>query len=157
MIEQKIEALLQEKFQEEDFQDCFLIEVNLHNNSKLEVFVDADSGITFEKCQRLSRYLEGFIDEAQWLGPKYVLEVSSPGLSRPLKLKRQYAKNQGRKVEVTTIGGEKQVGILKEMKEDEIVIEQVVKEKEGKKNVRKIVLTSIAFTDIQKTIVKIQF
>ena len=157
MIEQKIEALLQEKFQEEDFQDCFLIEVNLHANNKLEVFVDADSGITFEKCRRLSRFLEGFIDEEQWLGPKYVLEVSSPGLSRPLKLKRQYAKNQGRKVEVTTTGGQKQLGILKEIGEQAIVLEQEIKEKVGKKNVKKLVETAIPFDDILKTIVKIQF
>ncbi|MEM1217643.1 MAG: hypothetical protein AAGH79_01965 [Bacteroidota bacterium] len=157
MIEQKIEALLQEKFQEEDFQDCFLIEVNLHANNKLEVFLDADSGITFAKCQRLSRYLEGFIDEEQWLGPKYVLEVSSPGLSRPLKLKRQYLKNQGRKVEVTTKSGEKQVGLLLEIGEDAIVLEQQIKEKVGKKNVKKTIQTPILFSDIQKTIVKIQF
>ena len=157
MIEQKIEALLQEKFQEEDFQDCFLIEVNLHANNKLEVFLDADSGITFAKCQRLSRYLEGFIDEEQWLGPKYVLEVSSPGLSRPLKLKRQYLKNQGRKVEVTTKGGDKQVGLLLEIGEDAIVLEQQIKEKVGKKNVKKTIQTPISFSNIQKTIVKIQF
>ena len=100
MVESKIESLLEVKFQEEEFTDCFLIEVKLHANKKLDVFIDSDAGVTFEKCQKISRYLEQYLDEEGWLGDSYVLEVSSPGISRPLKLLRQYPRNIGRKVEV---------------------------------------------------------
>ena len=100
MIVEKITDLLDKKFTEEDFSDCFLVDIKAHAHNKIDVFIDSDSGVTFEKCQKISRYLERFIDENGWLGEKYVLEVSSPGISRPLKFKRQYAKNIGRKVEV---------------------------------------------------------
>jgi len=98
IIEQII-ALLDKKFEEEDFNDCFLVEAH-HNNSKLELFIDSDSNITFTKCRKISRYLESFIDENGWLGEKYTLDVSSPGITRPLKFKRQYVKNIGRKMEI---------------------------------------------------------
>ena len=84
MIEAKIESLLQDKFKEEGFTDCFLLEVKLHANRKLDVFIDSDTGITFGKCQTISRYLEQYLDEEGWLGESYVLEVSSPGVGRPL-------------------------------------------------------------------------
>ena len=90
MIEDRIVELLGAKFEEEEFRDCFLVETKFHGNNKLEVFIDCDNGLTFEKCQKISRYLESFIDEKQWLGEKYVLDVSSPGIGRPLILKRQY-------------------------------------------------------------------
>ena len=49
MIEQKIESLLQEKLKEEEFADCFLVESKFHANNKLEVFIDSDSNMNFEK------------------------------------------------------------------------------------------------------------
>lgn len=63
MIENKIIDLLDQKFKEEDFLDCFLVDLQLHANQKLEVFLDSDTGITFEKCQKISRYLEQYLDE----------------------------------------------------------------------------------------------
>ena len=74
-LEEKIVELLEEKFKEEEFTDCFLIDIKLHKHNKLDIFLDSDTGITFRKCQRISRYLESFIDEEGWLGEKYVLEV----------------------------------------------------------------------------------
>ena len=96
-LEEKIVELLEEKFKEEEFADCFLIEIKLHKHNKLDIFLDSDTGITFQKCQRISRYLESYIDEGGWLGEKYVIEVSSPGLTRPLKLRRQYFKKSNQR------------------------------------------------------------
>ncbi len=157
MIEEKIIKLLEEKFLEEDFQDCFVVDVNLNVNNKLEIFVDADSGITFEKCRKLSRYLEAFIDEEQWLGEKYTLEVSSPGISRPLKFIRQYQKNIGRKVEVFLADGSKKTAQFVAMEGDNIILEEKVRIKEGKKKRTEIVRTTIPFETINKTVVKISF
>ncbi|MFK8102193.1 MAG: ribosome assembly cofactor RimP [Saprospiraceae bacterium] len=157
MIEEKIINLLEEKFQEENFQDCFVVDVNLNVNNKLEVFVDADSGITFEKCRKLSRYLEEFIDEEQWLGEKYTLEVSSPGISRPLKFIRQYQKNIGRKVEVFLEDGSKKTAQFVAMEGNNIILEEKVRIKEGKKKRTEIVRTTIPFETINKTVVKISF
>ena len=100
-MESKIEALLVEKFNDPDFDDCFVVDIIISKGNRIGVFVDCDSGMTFRKCQMLSRYLEGFIDEEKWFGEKYVLEVSSPGIDRPLKFARQYRNNIGRKFQLS--------------------------------------------------------
>ncbi len=157
-MQAKIEALLEEKFKEEEFQDCFLVEIKLADGrNKLEVFVDSDTGIDYTKCRKLSRYLETYIDEGKWMGEKYILEVSSPGITRPLKFLRQYKKNIGRKVEVKLKEGGKEEGVLKEVNETEIVLEQKVRIKEGKKKINKVLATPIFFENIKETKVKISF
>jgi ribosome maturation factor RimP len=157
VIEQQIDTLLAAKFQEEGFQDCFLIEVNHHENNKLEVFIDSDMGVTFDKCRKISRYLEAIIDEQGWMGEKYVLEVSSAGIGRPLRLWRQYKKNIGRTLDITLKDGSRRQGVLGEVKEDVLLLEELVVALEGKKKVKKTVASAIAFDDIQKAVIKIQF
>ncbi len=157
MVEDKITALLKDKFREDAFSDCFLVDLKLHAHNKLDVFIDSDFGITFEKCQQISRYLEQYLDEEQWLGEKYVLEVSSPGVSRPLTMWRQYPRNIGRKVEVKLKDGDKRSGTLTEVEEDLIVLEEKVRKKEGKRKKTEIVETEISFNSIEHTKVKITF
>ena len=152
-----LEKLIAQKLEEEEFQDCYLVEVKGPNGGKLEVFIDSDSSMTFKKCQKMSRYLEGHIDEAKWLGEKYTLEVSSPGVGNPLKLKRQYAKNIGRKMEVKKIDGEKVEGILVTVDEDTIALEGKVRKKVGKKKVTEEVTTTIEFENIKTAKVKVSF
>lgn len=156
MIEEKIKALLSEKFSEEAFSDCFLIGIN-HSNKKLEVFIDSDTGVTFETCKKVSRFLEHHIDEEGWLGEKYVLEVSSPGVGRPLMLKRQYPKHIGRKVEVTLEAGGSHAGTLLAVGEDRITIEEKVRTREGKRKKTELVRTEIPFESIKKAVVKVTF
>lgn len=157
VIEKKIETLLVEKFKEEEFADCFIVEIKLHAHNKLDVFVDSDSAMTFEKCRKLSRYLESFIDEEGWLGEKYTLEVSSPGITRPLKFPRQYTKNIGRKLQVKQLEGGEEEGTLIAVDEKVITLEKKVRIKEGKKKRTEIVQTEIPFENIKKAKVKISF
>lgn len=156
-IEEKLNTLLTAKFQEEDFKDCFLVDFELPTPTRLEVFIDSDSGITFDKCRKISRYLEAVIEEENWFGEKYTLDVSSPGLYRPLKLKRQYFKNIGRKLKVKVKEGSEQKGTLIKVDENSITLEEKVRVKEGKKKVSKLVQTELAFEDIKKTLVVISF
>ncbi len=156
-MEEKIIDLLEEKFTEPDFVKCFWLDVKLLPNKKLEVFIDSDDGVTFDTCRRISRYLESFIDEEQWLGEKYTLEVSSPGTDRPLQLPRQYNKHIGRKLEVKTTEGEKYEGRLTEVTAKEITLTYKVRRKEGKKKVTEEMNTSIPFANIEKAKVKISF
>lgn len=158
MVEEKIKTLLEKLFEnDEEFQHCFLVDMHLGINKKLEVFVDSDTGIKFSECQKISRYLEGFIDEEGWLGEKYVLEVSSPGIDKPLQLARQYPKNVGRRMKVTYGESINTEGKLVEVSEEGIILEDKVREKEGKKKVTKTVRTEIPFSDIRKAVVKISF
>lgn len=156
-MEAKIYDLLEEKFAEEDFTDCFLIELKLHANNKLEIFIDSDTGITFDRCRQISRYLEAYLDESGWLGERYTLEVSSPGVSRPLQLPRQYPKHIGRKLKVKLKDGSELEGTLTAVGEDQISLERKVVEKQGKRKKHLKVTTDILFENIEGSLVQISF
>lgn len=76
---------------------------------------------------------EQFLDESLLMGDDYILEVSSPGLSRPLKLPRQFKKNIGREVTMTNSDKTKTVGILTQADDENFQITRSVTRKEGKK------------------------
>jgi len=153
----RIQDLLEEKFEEPDWQDCFVVDIKQHPNNKVEVFMDSDTGVTFEKCRKISRFLENIIDTEGWLGEKYTLEVSSPGVNRPLKLWRQYPKNIGRKLDIVLEDGDKKTGLLKEVHDSEIVLEEKVRIKEGKRKKTMKKETEIPFDFIKKAVVKVSF
>jgi len=122
MIERLLSQALSTRFEENDLLDCFLVVINVGKYDRVQVFIDSDSHLTLERCRKVSRYLEKQIEEKGWLGEKYTLEVSSPGLDRPLKLKRQYYKNIGRKIEITTNDGSSIKGILTAVDDNKIGI-----------------------------------
>ena len=156
VVEAKITDLLEQKFKEEEFNDCFLVDLKL-NNTKLEVYIDSDTGISFDTCRRISRYLEAYLDEEGWLGEKYTLEVSSPGATRPLTMKRQYPKHVGRKLEVSTLDDNKKEGTLIKVDEDSITLSAKVRIKEGKRKKTEVVESEIPFDQIVKAKIKISF
>ncbi len=158
-LTEKIALLLEEKYATDElFADCFTIDLEYRDNSKrLYVFTDSDSGMTFEKCQKLSRFLEGHIDTNGWMGEKYVIEVSSPGVTRPFKFPRQYVRNIGRKMEVTYKDKTKTEGIMTAADDTKIVLTSEIVEKEGKKKVKKEVITEIPYENIHKAVVKLAF
>ena len=150
-----IEKLIEEKFQEEEFQDCFLVDINF-SGKRLEVFIDSDTSITFKKCQRLSRHLEAYLDESQEITEAYILEVSSPGISRPLKFPRQYIKNIGRKIKIET-EEERYKGRLILADEEKIDIEIEKTVKQGKKKTKVKETISIAYINIKKANIQAEF
>lgn len=159
LIELTIEDLLEKKFQEPEFSDCFIIDITSDNLRKVSVFIDCDSGVTFEKCRKISRYLEEFLDTEQVLDEKYTLEVSSAGVDRPLKYKRQYHNNLGRHLKVVLVDESVRRGILREVGEEHVVLEK--SQKKGKKKKKKKDQepdeTIIPFDQIQETKVEIVF
>lgn len=156
-MEEHITGMLEEMFAaSEDFTDCFVVDVN-QSNTKLEIFVDSDSAMDFRKCQRISRFVETYLDEEKPLGESYTLNVSSPGVDRPLKFHRQYVKNIGRNVEVTTNDGEQHAGKMTVAEADHLVLEAKVRVQDGKRKKTVLQETPIAYGDIKKTIVKISF
>lgn len=156
-MEEKLIDLLEEKLSEPEFADCFWLDVKVLPNKKVEVILDSDSGITFATCRLISRHLEAVIDEEQWFGPQYTLEVSSPGVDRPLQLPRQYKKNIGRKLEVKTHEGDEYEGRLTELSDEGITLTYKTRRKEGKRKVTEEVETEIPFAAIKKAKVKISF
>ncbi len=78
----------------------------------LRVFIDKEAGIEIDDCQWLSEQLEAKLDEGDVIKDHYYLEVSSPGLDRPLKKERDFIRHVGDKIEVKTyepINGEKMI------------------------------------------------
>lgn len=156
MVREKIENLLEKRFEEDDFSDCFVTEIK-QNNTKLEVYVDSDDNMSFDKCTKISRFLESHLDENGWLGEAYTLEVSSPGSTKPLVNIRQYPKHIGRKVEVKTTEGEKFKGELVEVKDETISVFFIKTKKQGKKKIKTEITEVIAYDQIEEIKVKISF
>ncbi len=68
----------------------------------LRVFIDKEEGVTIEDCEKVSREIEAILDVEDPVPGKYVLEVSSPGLDRPLKGVADFMKYSGRTARVIT-------------------------------------------------------
>lgn len=71
------------------------------NSQVIEIFIDGDSDITAEDCARVSRKIESELENQSLVSEKYRLDVSSPGVERPLIYLRQYKKHIGRKFDLT--------------------------------------------------------
>ncbi|MEY3420174.1 MAG: hypothetical protein RIR48_454 [Bacteroidota bacterium] len=136
--------------------DLYLIECRIKGN-KIEIFLDSDEGVSFLKCQKLSRWLEAIFDEKKTFGDNYILEVSSAGVGSPLKFLRQYQKNIGRIIDIKYGTGNQVRGILSAVIDDMIHVTYETKVKEGKKNKKITVTEQIKFNDIIESKIKISF
>ncbi|WP_029274496.1 ribosome assembly cofactor RimP [Pedobacter borealis] len=151
-VEKRVAALVEEKIA--DRPELFLVEVKMLPNNKLIIHVDGDEGISIQDCVAISRHVGFHLEEENAIEQAYNLEVSSPGVGEPLKLIRQYNKNIGRTVSIKLKEGLKKEGKLLSVTENNLLIEESVKEK-GKKAVA--IQTAIPFNDILETSVLISF
>jgi ribosome maturation factor RimP len=77
----------------------------------LRIFIDKPRGVDIEDCQRVSREIEQILDEKDPIPQSYTLEVSSPGIERPLKKPADFDRFSGSLAKITTyapLGGKKQ-------------------------------------------------
>jgi ribosome maturation factor RimP len=70
----------------------------------VEVFIDTEQGVTSDLCSDVSREASELIERAGWIQGSYRLDVSSPGISRPLRFAWQYRKHVGRTLSVRVEG-----------------------------------------------------
>ena len=92
-----------------------LIDIEFKGQSKdsiIGVFVDNKIGVTTEDCVRISRILGDLIEDQNLIDSKYRLNVSSPGVDRPLKFIEQYTKNINKELEVTYAQNEQTKNIV---------------------------------------------
>lgn len=112
-------------------ENIFQVAVIINQGNNIVVLLDADDGITIEKCAQVNKALYKYIEETELFpGGNFSLEVSSPGVDEPLKMHRQYKKNIGRNVEVMMNDGLIIQGKLVDVNPDDIIVE----EKQGKRN-----------------------
>ncbi len=133
----------------------FLVDVvaSIRNFSKITVILDGDLGVTIEDCSQVSRELSKKLDEIDFGVDHYVLEVTTPGLDHPLKLKRQFQKNVGRRLKVHRQDKSILQGKLTSADEQRIILKQEVKE--GKITTEKEVI--IPYEEIEKAFVMVSF
>ncbi|MCB0658612.1 MAG: ribosome maturation factor [Saprospiraceae bacterium] len=158
MIEQHVEEIVHQLFSTDDqFSDCFLLEVTWKKPKKIQVFFDADGGVDFVKCQKLSRKIEQVLDETGSAGEDYVLEVSSGGVDRPLQFPRQYPKHIGRTLSVET-EADTWTGRLTGVEDEGIILEVKEKDPADPKKKKSIInQRTVPFASIRKAVVQIAF
>jgi len=149
-IKETLTTVVEDCLKEDELSSCFLVDIN-HSGSKLEVFIDTDEGVSFSLCQKLSRKIEAVLDETVMLGEKYTLEVSSPGISRPLKFFRQYPRNIGREIDVTLKDASRIKGTLADARDNTLTIESPGEKK------KETIKTEITFDAVDSSKILISF
>ncbi|MDD4385407.1 MAG: ribosome assembly cofactor RimP [Bacteroidales bacterium] len=150
---ERIESIISECI---DSEKEFVVDITISASNNILVLIDSDEGISIDRCVKVSRAIEQNLDRDE---EDFELEVSSAGLSSPLKVVRQYKKNLGRLLNVIPIEGEKVTGKLVDVNENDftIEVEEMVKE-EGKKRkellVRKV---TFAYKDLKSAKIVISF
>lgn len=118
-------------------------------NWYLRIYIDKPGGIGIDDCQAVSEQISEILDKKDPINQSYYLEVSSPGLERPLKTERDFIKYKGELVEVKVfqpIDGKKVFeGELVGLVNDQIVISQEGKNVEFDKDIVAIVKRVIKF------------
>ena len=134
-------------------QQLFLIDLIISSDNKITVIVDGDIGVPLKECIRISRHIEHNLDRDI---ADFSLEVTSPGITEPLVNKRQYKKNLGRTIKITT-ELEKFEGKLTKVDENELVIEWKTRESKpiGKGKVTVSKKATLPFNNIKQAEVKL--
>ena len=129
LVEERIRNLIK-PFMEQSGLD--LVELNCRRQGReitLKILADRPlGGITIEECSLLNRNIVKALDEEKLMGEDYSLEVSSPGLDRPLKTLNDFKRVVGAEIRfflTTPLEGTcEHVGILKEVHEDSLVVDK---------------------------------
>ena len=121
--EAKTEALLQPMVDERGFELVDVEYVKEGSNWYLRAFIDKPGGISIDDIEPISRELSEKLDQEDFISDAYILEVSSPGLGRPLKKDKDFVRSIGEEIEIhlyRAINKQKEfVGILKEFNKEE--------------------------------------
>ena len=127
IYEQTTEELLMPIIEKHQFELVDVEFVKEAGNWYLRAYIDKPGGITVDDCEIVSRTFSDILDEKDYIDESYIFEVSSPGLGRPLKKDKDFARSIGEEVEIRTyraIDKQKEfIGILVEYDKDTVTIE----------------------------------
>lgn len=153
MDQDLVRKLVDEAVGEND--SLFLIDLSFLPSNKIKVIVDGDEGISLKECVRISRHVEHNLDREE---EDFALEVTSPDITQPLTVERQYRKNISRVLKVKTEEGEIE-GTLVDVNEEGISLRWKTREPKpiGKGKVTVEKNATIAYQNIKEAKVKITF
>jgi len=153
MLKEQLEKLVNDNLESEQH---FLVDIIISGQNgpkKVLILLDGDEGINIDDCAKVSRKVGFIVEEEEIIEDAYRLEVSSPGLDHPIVLLRQYVKNIGRNVRVTTLEETRHEGILAVANDKEIVLE----EETGKGSKKVMNELTFSFDQIKKTEILVKF
>ena len=150
----EIERLLQEFLSERE--DLFLVNMKISPADDVTIILDGDHGVKVQDCLDVSRASEFNMDRE---AHDFSLQVMSAGLSEPLTMPRQYKKNIGRKISVTTQDDTVLEGELLSVDDEKITLQRKYRKPKdiGKGKMDVVEDTDIAFSEVKKALVVIQF
>jgi ribosome maturation factor RimP len=122
-IRQLVETHLQEA-------GLFLVDVLVKQGNAITVIIDGNEAVTIDDCVRISRLIESSLDRDK---EDFELKVMSAGADAPFQNERQYRKNIGKKVKVTTKEGARHQGILTAFDGINVNLELLPKTRKGQK------------------------
>lgn len=131
-IESRTERLVLPVTEENGFELVDVEYVKEAGTYYLRVYVDKEGGIAVNDCELVSRALSDRLDQEDYIADSYILEVSSPGLGRPLKKEKDFARSLGKEIEIRTyqmkevpnqkVKQKEFTGILKEYDKETVTI-----------------------------------
>ena len=149
---QAIESLVNELLV--DTPEIFLVSIKIKPTNNIKVYLDADNGLSIERCVKINRAMYRVIEEKGWYPDgNFSLEVSSAGIEEPLKMIRQYRKNMGRQVEVVLNDDTRYQGKLISVEDAAIQIEYT----EGKNKKAITMVKELPFEQVKQTTVQVVF
>ncbi len=126
-ITDKVRGLIDDYLEENGIELVEITYKREQNGMALRLLVDTPEGITINECEKLNNYLNAALDNADIINEHYLLEVSSPGLDRPILTDKDFERSIGKVLDITTyqaIDGRKtHEGKLIGIDKDNIVIE----------------------------------
>ena len=148
--EAKTEELIQPLIDSRGFELVDVEFVKEGSDWYLRVYIDKDGGISVNDCEDISRAFNDILDREDYISEQYIFEVSSPGLTRPLKKEKDYKRSIGKLVDVKLYKPLEKVkeltGVLKDFDNATVTIETDSGERKtiDRTNIAKI---SLAFCD----------
>ncbi|NLK00560.1 MAG: ribosome maturation factor RimP [Clostridia bacterium] len=126
-LKKKLEEIISGPIEKLGYEYVYMTYGNEGGQWFLRVFIDHPEGIGLDDCEKIARHLSRILDEGDPIPGRYILEVSSPGLDRPLIKDRDFERFKDHMVVVKTTsavnGRRKNEGLLKGLLGDEIIIE----------------------------------
>jgi ribosome maturation factor RimP len=126
-IEQRVRVLVEPIIKEKGLE---LVDVEYMKEGThwyLRLFIDKDGGVDIDDCSGVSHAVSELLDKSDIILQSYILEVSSPGLERPLKRTEDFQRFQGELITIKTNklfkGYEEFSGYLMGLENDEIILE----------------------------------
>jgi ribosome maturation factor RimP len=132
----------------------FVVSISLVGEDKVEVLIDTDQGIMLNEIVKVSKFLKYHFPN---FSDTFSIEISSPGIGKPLKVHRQYVKNIGRLLKIILSDGNKVIGRLTHVTDSYVELElNEVRARRGIKSANST-KKQIPFANIKEAIIQVEF